>query len=532
MRVPGVGRARPAGDENEPGNHQSLCAGRRPAGVRPDPDRHREPREDPVLVVRRDQEAGDDQLPHLQAGARRPVLRPHLRAHQGLRVPVRQVQAHEIQGRHLREVRRRGDAVARPARAHGPHLARGARRAHLVLEVAALADRPSARHDAEGPRARPLLRVLHRARSGPDAAQGPSAPQRGRLSARDGRIRPGQLHRHDRRRGDPRDAEGHEPSEDRRGPQGRDRRVEERAEAEAPRQAPEDHRGVHPLGQQAGVDDPDRDPGHSAGPQAAGAARRRPLRDLRPQRPLPPRHQPQQPAEAADGAARARHHHPQREADAAGVGRRAVRQRPARPRHHRRQQAAAEVARRHAQGQAGPVPPEPARQARRLFRPLGDRRRPRAQAAPVRPAEEDGARAVQAVHLLAARRQGPVGHGQAGQEAGREGEAGGLGHPRRGDPRAPGDAEPRPDPAPPRHPGVRAGADRGQGDPAASARLLGVQRRLRRRPDGRARAAVARGAARGARADDVDQQHPAPRQRPADHRAEPGHRARASTTCR
>jgi hypothetical protein len=56
---------------------------------------------------------------------------------------------------------------------------------------------------------------------------------------------------------------------------------------------------------------------------------------------------------------------------------------------------------RHAQGQAGPVPPEPARQARRLFRPFGDRGRSGAQAAPVRPAEEDGARAVQAVHLLA-----------------------------------------------------------------------------------------------------------------------------------
>ena len=31
-----------------------------------------------------------------------------------------------------------------------------------------------------------------------------------------GRIRPGQLHRHDRRRGDPRNPEGDEPSEDRR----------------------------------------------------------------------------------------------------------------------------------------------------------------------------------------------------------------------------------------------------------------------------------------------------------------------------
>ena len=79
--------------------------------------------------------------------------------------------------------------------------------------------------------------------------------------------------------------------------------------------------------------------------------------------------------------------------------------------------------------------------------------------------------------------------------------AGGLGHPGRRDPRAPGDAEPRADAAPPRHPGVRAGADRRQGDPAASARLHGVQRRLRRRPDGRARAAVARSADGSAHAD-------------------------------
>ena len=79
------------------------------------------------LVVRRDQEAGDHQLPHVQARARRPVLRAHLRADQGLRVLVRQVQAHEVQGRHLREVRRRSHAVARPARAHGPYRARRAR---------------------------------------------------------------------------------------------------------------------------------------------------------------------------------------------------------------------------------------------------------------------------------------------------------------------------------------------------------------------------------------------------------------------
>ena len=440
---------------------------------------------------------------------------------------VRQVQAHEVQGHHLREVRRRGDAFARAARAHGPYRARRAGRAYLVPEVAAEPHRSLARHDAEGPRAHPLLRILRRDRVRHHAAEGAPAALRGRVPQGPGRVRQRQLHRQDRRGSDPRHAARARPAEARRRPARRDRRVDLGAQAEEARQAPQADRGVHAVAQSSRVDDLDGRAGDPAGSASARAARRRPFRHVGPQRPLPPRHQPQQPPEAADRAARARHHHPQREADAAGGGRCAVRQRPARPRHHRRQQAAAEVARRHAQGQAGPLPPEPARQARRLFGPLGDRGRARAQAAPVRPAEEDGARAVQAVHLFAARRQGPLHHGEAGQEAGREGEAGGLGHPRRGDPRASGAAQPRPDPASPRHPGVRAGADRGQGDPAASAGLRGVQRRLRRRPDGGARSAVARSAARGARADDVDQQHPASGERPADHRAVAGHRARA-----
>ena len=67
-------------------------------------------------------------------------------------------------------------------------------------------------------------------------------------------------------------------------------------------------------------------------------------------------------------------------------------------------QPPAEVAVRHAQGQAGPVPPEPARQARRLLGPLGHRGRPDAAPAPVRPAQADGARAVQAVRHEAPRR--------------------------------------------------------------------------------------------------------------------------------
>ena len=55
---------------------------------------------------------------------------------------------------------------------------------------------------------------------------------------------------------------------------------------------------------------------------------------------------------------------------------------------------------------------------------------------------------------------------------------------------------------------VRAGARRRQGDPSAPARLPRVQRRLRRRPDGRAPAAFRRGAGRGADSDAVVEQHP------------------------
>ena len=68
-----------------------------------------------------------------------------------------------------------------------------------------------------------------------------------------------------------------------------------------------------------------------------------------------------------------------------------------------------------------------------------------------------------------------------------------------------------PDAAPPGHPGLRAAAGRGQGDPDPPAGLHRVQRRLRRRPDGGAPAAVGGGAGRGPHPDAVDEQHPKPR---------------------
>ena len=105
----------------------------------------------------------------------------HLRADQGLRVPLRQVQAAQAPRRDLREVRRRGDARQGAPRAHGPYRARQPGGAHLVPQVAAQPPGPGARHDAARHRARAVLRSLRRHRPGPDAAQARPAADRGRL---------------------------------------------------------------------------------------------------------------------------------------------------------------------------------------------------------------------------------------------------------------------------------------------------------------------------------------------------------------
>ena len=135
----------------------------------------------------------------------------------------------------------------------------------------------------------------------------------------------------------------------------------------------------------------------------------------------------------------------------------------------------------------------------------------------------DGPGAVQAVRHEAARRPGVRPEHQVGQADGRAVAAPGVGRPRRGHQGAPGAAEPGPDPPPPRHPGLRAGAGRGQGHPDPPARLRGLQRRLRRRPDGRPPAAVGRGPGRGPDPDAVGQQHPVPGPRPPDRHPHPGH---------
>ena len=532
--------------------------------------RHRGP--DPHVVERRGEEAGDDQLPHAQAREGRPLLREDLRSDQGLGVLLRQVQARPLQGHHLRALWRRGHALEGAPRAHGPHRARRARHAHLVLQGCPEPARLPARHRAEEPREGHLLRRAHHhvgRRRAP--AQGPrrsSRPTSAPRSATSSSERELELRKRDEeyeaeleeleepRRQEERARAGREgratrtsrtsapvptprssssrrcgtPSRASRpssssttsacGASSQDRyeeyfaggmgaeavkdlisRLDMEAEEAVPQgdhrhregpaqgqgdQAPQGHLGVQPRRRRRPQDQladghgPRRGPGDPARPAPDGAARRWPLRDLRPQRPLPPRDQPQQPAEAAPRPRRARDHHQQREAHAAGGRRRAVRQRPPRPPGHGPRQPRAQVALRHAEGQAGPVPPEPARQARRLLGPFGHRRRPAAQAAAVRSAQADGARAVQAVRDEAARRPRVRAEHQVGQAHGRARPPAGVGRARRGHQGAPGVPEPCANAPPSRHPGLRAGAGRGQGDPDPPARVHGVQRRLRR----------------------------------------------------
>ena len=137
---------------------------------------------------------------------------------------------------------------------------------------------------------------------------------------------------------------------------------------------------------------------------------------------------------------RAGHHRQQREAHAPRGRRRAVRQRPSRTSGGRSVRSTAQEPLGHVEGQAGPVPSEPARQARRLLGPFGHRGRSAAEAAPVRSAQDDGPGALQALRHEAPHRDADGPEHQERQAHGRTAQGRGVGRPRRGHPRAPGAA--------------------------------------------------------------------------------------------
>ena len=101
----------------------------------------------------------------------------------------------------------------------------------------------------------------------------------------------------------------------------------------------------------------------------------------------------------------------------------------------------------------------------------------------------------------------------------------GLGHPGRSHPRPPRPAQPRPNSPPPLHPGLRAHLDRRRSHSHSSPGLHRLQRRFRRRPNGRPCPSFRRGANGSPPAHDGAQQHFQPVQRTADHDADPGHHA-------
>ena len=141
-----------------------------------------------IVVARRGEEARDDQLPHAASREGRPVLREDLRPDPRLGVLLRQVQAGPLQGHHLRALRRRGHPLEGAPRAHGPHRARRARRAHLVpARHPLLAGLPARRHRAEGRAQGQAAREGHLLRRQPghlgrrgQAPRGPVQP-RGRV---------------------------------------------------------------------------------------------------------------------------------------------------------------------------------------------------------------------------------------------------------------------------------------------------------------------------------------------------------------
>ena len=214
------------------------------------------------------------------------------------------------------------------------------------------------------------------------------------------------------------------------------------------------------------------------------------LRHERSERSVPAHHQPEQPSQEADRPERPGSHHPQREADAPAGGGFAAGQRPVPP---ARCWAATT-------GRSSRLTDMiKGKQGRFRENLLGKRVDysarsvivvgPRPEAVSVRSAQEDRAGAVPAVHHPQAQAARLRRHDQERQAHDRAPRRAGLGHPRRGHSSAPGAAEPCPDAAPDGHPGVRAGAGRGQRHHAAPAGLQGLQRGLRRRPDGRASAA-------------------------------------------
>ena len=306
-----------------------------------------------LVVVGRGHQAGDDQLPVVQAGEGRPLLRAHLRSGQGLGVPLRQVQADPLSRRDLRPVRRRGDAVSKVRRERMGHIELSVPVAHIwFFKTLPSADGQPDQHHAPGPRAGHLLLELHRHRAGQAGGRGQPAARRGgvprppRQGAGGGRHRlPG---RH-RRAGGARAARAGSTSDS--WPRSSARAWPPRPASTARSRCSSGSRSwTRSCSSGDSGDLPNNPAWMILDVIPVIPPDLRPLVPLdggrfatsRPERPVSAGDQPEQPAHQADPAQGAGGHPPEREAHAPGGGGRAVRQRPPLQGHPGSRQAAAQ----------------------------------------------------------------------------------------------------------------------------------------------------------------------------------------------
>ena len=93
------------------------------------------------MVARRNQKAGNDQLPHIQARKRRAFLREDFRPDARLGMRLRKIQEDQAQRDCLRSLRRRGDSLQSASRTNGPHRSGCSCCPYLVLQNHAFAHR-------------------------------------------------------------------------------------------------------------------------------------------------------------------------------------------------------------------------------------------------------------------------------------------------------------------------------------------------------------------------------------------------------
>ena len=165
------------------------------------------------VVVRRGEEARDDQLSDLPSREGRAVLRADLRPGERLGMLLRQVPRDEVQGHDLRPLRREDHPQPRPPQADGPHRAGRAGGAYLVFQSHAQPSGGAAGHEDHQPGKSHLLPGLRGHQSRRHAPEAAATADRGGVPRRPPAISPTHLRRRHRRRGRPQAAGGPRPGE-------------------------------------------------------------------------------------------------------------------------------------------------------------------------------------------------------------------------------------------------------------------------------------------------------------------------------